>query len=397
MEMKAKNTSRVASIDAMRAITMMLMLFVNDIPALKGVPHWLFHAAADEDMLGFSDTIFPAFLFCVGMSVPFAIDNRLKRGDSQFGVLSHILWRGFALIVMGLFTLNIHTCSESMSYLTYSLLMIVAFFLIWTAYEGTALKGLPFVVNMLKFIGVVILVAVIVWCDVAGKHFETGWWGILGPIGWSYLYTALAYLICRRDMKWVVVAAVITMLLCVVNSSSLIPQDWFLRNMFLSFIPGGWAEHAFCMAGLAASMLIRHNRSNEVCGRLMAVFLAIGLVMLVAGICSHQYWIISKIQDTPTWLFYCLAIFFPLTAAAYWLMDIKGHVSWTWLIAPAGTATLTCYLLPYVWYPVADTLGLHLPEGWWYGVAGIFISLTYSLIVIQVVRWMKRAGLVVKL
>lgn len=51
--MKAKKTSRVASIDALRAITMILMLFVNDIPALKGVPHWLFHAAADEDMLGF--------------------------------------------------------------------------------------------------------------------------------------------------------------------------------------------------------------------------------------------------------------------------------------------------------------------------------------------------------
>ncbi|MBP5387080.1 MAG: DUF5009 domain-containing protein, partial [Prevotella sp.] len=120
--MKAKKTSRVASIDALRAITMMLMLFVNDIPALKGVPHWLFHAAADEDMLGFSDTIFPAFLFCVGMSVPFAIDNRLKRGDSQFGVLSHILWRSFALIVMGLFTLNCDAGSSCMSYLTYSLL-----------------------------------------------------------------------------------------------------------------------------------------------------------------------------------------------------------------------------------------------------------------------------------
>ena len=31
--MKAPKTSRVASIDAIRAITMMLMLFVNDIPS----------------------------------------------------------------------------------------------------------------------------------------------------------------------------------------------------------------------------------------------------------------------------------------------------------------------------------------------------------------------------
>ena len=49
----------MAAVDVFRALTMFLMLFVNDIPGLKNVPHWLMHAAADEDMLGFSDTIFP--------------------------------------------------------------------------------------------------------------------------------------------------------------------------------------------------------------------------------------------------------------------------------------------------------------------------------------------------
>lgn len=395
--METKKKTRVASIDAMRALTMMLMLFVNDIPSLKGVPHWLFHAAANEDMLGFSDTIFPGFLFCVGMAVPFAIDNRLRRGDSPLGVLGHILSRSFALIVMGLFTLNCYAGAECMSYLSFSLLMIAAFFLIWTDYGGTALRANHRVVRLLKIIGAGVLVALIVWCDSHGKHFEIGWWGILGLIGWSYLVTASAYLLCRRDIRWVVLAAVVAVLLCVVNSSDLIPGDWFTRYLVLSFMPGGWSGHAFCMAGLAASMLMRHFRSKEAHASLVAVFIAIGVLMLLAGIWSHHYWIISKIQGTPTWLFYCLAIFFPLMAAAYWFMDIKGHVAWTWLIAPAGTATLTCYLLPYVWYPVSDALGLHLPSGWWYGIPGILISLAYSLLIIQLVRCMKRPGLIVKL
>ena len=395
--MDIKKTSRVASIDAMRALTMMLMLFVNDIPSLKGVPHWLFHAAADEDMLGFSDTIFPAFLFCVGMSVPFAIDNRLKRGDTPFSVLSHILWRSFALIVMGLFTLNVGTCSSCMSYLSFSLLMIAGFFLIWLDYHATALKGNHVLIHLLKAIGIVLLVGIIVWCDISGKHFEFGWWGILGLIGWSYLVTSLAYLICRRETKWVIVAAILSILLCMLNSSSLIPYDWFTRNLILPFMPGGWSGHALCMAGLAASLIMRYFKKKEAHGRLIVVFLAIAVLMLVAGILSHPYWIISKIQGTPTWVFFCLAIYFPLMAIFYWLFDIQGHLSWTWLIAPAGSATLTCYLLPYVWYPVQYTTGLHLPEGWWYGVAGIIISLIYSLIIIQVVRWMKRAGIVVKL
>jgi len=376
---------------------MMLMLFVNDIPGLKGVPHWMFHAAANEDMLGFSDTIFPAFLFCVGMSVPFAIDNRLKRGASQWSVLAHILWRSFALVVMGLFTLNCEMGAGNMPYLTYSLLMIAAFFLVWTDYKGTALHSTPLAVTALKVLGAIVMLGMVVWCDLQGKPFVTGWWGILGLIGWSYLVTSLAYLLCRREMRWVLVAAIIGIALCVLNSSSVVPESWFSRNLLLPFVPGGWSGHAFCLAGLAASMLMRHYKALERHTMLIVLFLLIGAVMLVAGLAAHPYWIISKIQGTPTWLFFCLALFFPLTAFAYWLMDIKGHTAWTRLIAPAGTATLTCYLLPYVWYPVCGALGLHLPQGIYYGVAGILISLAYSLIVIQIVRGMKQIGLVVKL
>ena len=68
---------------------------------MKNVPHWLMHAAADEDMLGFSDTIFPAFLFCMGMSVSFAIQNRYKKGDTTTQVIAHIFWRTVALIAWG--------------------------------------------------------------------------------------------------------------------------------------------------------------------------------------------------------------------------------------------------------------------------------------------------------
>lgn len=104
--MKNLTLQRVAAVDVFRALTMFLMLFVNDIPGLKNVPHWLMHAAADEDMLGFSDTIFPAFLFCMGMSVSFAIQNRYKKGDTTTQVIAHIFWRTVALIAMGLFSLN---------------------------------------------------------------------------------------------------------------------------------------------------------------------------------------------------------------------------------------------------------------------------------------------------
>ena len=56
--MKNLAPQRVAAVDVFRALTMFLMLFVNDIPGLKNIPHWLKHAEMNEDMMGFSDTIF---------------------------------------------------------------------------------------------------------------------------------------------------------------------------------------------------------------------------------------------------------------------------------------------------------------------------------------------------
>ena len=77
------SSTRIYSIDVFRAITMLLMIFVNDFWTLTGIPSWLEHSAADQDFLGFSDIIFPSFLFIVGMSVPYAIQNRLAKGDSR--------------------------------------------------------------------------------------------------------------------------------------------------------------------------------------------------------------------------------------------------------------------------------------------------------------------------
>lgn len=127
--MKTNTLQRVAAVDVFRALTMFLMLFVNDIPGLRNVPHWLMHAQADEDMMGFSDTIFPAFLFCMGMSVSFAVQNRYRKGDSTLQVIAHIFWRTVALVAMGLFTMNSAGVEGGLSHPAFSLLMVAGFFL----------------------------------------------------------------------------------------------------------------------------------------------------------------------------------------------------------------------------------------------------------------------------
>ena len=82
MNQPLSKPKRVAAVDVLRAITMTLMLFVNDFAGIPDIPYWLHHAKMTEDMMGFSDVVFPAFFFCMGMSVVLAIDARYSKGDS---------------------------------------------------------------------------------------------------------------------------------------------------------------------------------------------------------------------------------------------------------------------------------------------------------------------------
>src|SRR6478752_7956973 len=88
---------RVTAIDLVRALTMILMIFVNDLWSLTGIPAWLEHVERGVDGIGLADVVFPAFLFIVGLSMPFAIEARRKKGDSTRQLLLHVITRTIAL------------------------------------------------------------------------------------------------------------------------------------------------------------------------------------------------------------------------------------------------------------------------------------------------------------
>ncbi|WP_373830483.1 DUF5009 domain-containing protein [Bacteroides heparinolyticus] len=387
--MKKATLQRIAAVDVFRALTMLLMLFVNDIPGLRNVPHWLMHAEADEDMLGFSDTIFPAFLFCMGMSVSFAIQNRYRKGDTTLQVIAHIFWRTVALVTMGLFSLNSGGIEGGLSHQWFSLLMVIAFFLVWGVYpKAEGAKKVLF--TALKVAGVLLLAFLVVYKDIHGKPFQTGWWGILGLIGWTYAVCAGIYLFTRENLQRNAIAWFAVTLLAIVGHSGLLLEGYGSRVVLLPFIPGDWTLHAFGMSGLLASLLMQRHADAQCPGRFIGMLCALGAGMFILALVSHGYWIVSKIQATPTWLFYCLALLLPLFGFFYWLTDVKGKAHWFHIIKPAGAATLTCYMLPYVWYAGWQLLHLHYPEALRSGVPGLLRSLLFSFVIV----WL--TGLLVK-
>ena len=84
----APRAPRVLSIDLLRGADVLLMLFVNEVAGVTEAPAFLLHKGADADGMTVTDLVFPAFLFIVGIAVPFALGGRLRRGESRLGVFA---------------------------------------------------------------------------------------------------------------------------------------------------------------------------------------------------------------------------------------------------------------------------------------------------------------------
>ena len=372
-----KNT-RIATIDVFRAVTMFLMLFVNDIPGLKQIPHWMLHAQMDEDMLGFSDIIFPCFLFVMGMSVPFAILKREEKGESIGNTLLHILERTVALIVMGLFTVNLGSydgAATGLPYAWYVILLVISIFLIWNLYpKSIGMRKRLF--QGMKIAGILLMIGL--FCIYEGKNgavFAPKWWGILGLIGWTYLVTTIVFLIVRIRLVYMTLAWLLFLALTVLSHNGMLD---------LSSLPSDMTHHALGVSGAFASVLLIHWGNREHPFKFIGTMIGLGVLMMILFFVSHPYWIISKIQATPTWLFVCNAISFFMVALFYYLTDVKRKTDWFMIIKPAGTVTLTCYIIPYFWYAVQRLLEFHYPAFLCAGVPGLCRSLLFSLVVVWI-------------
>ena len=192
MEYNRLNTKRILSIDAFRGITILVMVFVNELAGMRNIPAWMKHMPADADAMSFVDVVFPAFLFIVGMSIPFAINNRLAKGDSFKQLQQHILFRTLGLLVLGFFMVNAEGGYDEalmhMSINLWALLVFVCAILIWKVYY-TKNKVLVYSLRIIGFLGLLILA--FIYKRENGAPITPRWWGILGLIGWAYFYSCI--------------------------------------------------------------------------------------------------------------------------------------------------------------------------------------------------------------
>ena len=389
---------RLASIDVIRALTMYFMVFVNDLWTDKSIPEWLEHAPGKADAMGFADIIFPAFLFIVGLSIPYSQQSRQARGESKQQIFQHVILRSMALIVMGFFQMNMENYSNQslLPRAVWVILVTVSFFLVWMDYPKEKSKKF----RWLQMSGIAILAIMAAVYKGNSPHgiiwMQPHWWGILGLIGWAYF--ACATITLLFDEKLIVLIAFFIFFVLfnsvVIHNPALFSDLW--KNTIGSLGLGNASNSSITILGVVCAVFYRRyiNQTRKI--EMILIFIAI--ILFVFGFATRPMWGISKIRATPSWTTICSAISILVFAFLIFLVDKKGKENLFKLIKPAGTSTLTSYLLPYLHEAIfLSLIGIHLPLIMRTGWAGVIKSLVFALVIVLITGWLEKRRLRLKI
>lgn len=384
---------RLLSVDAFRALNMLCMVFINDLSGVKGMPLWMDHAKRIEDRMGFADTIFPAFLFIVGLSIPLAIGRKLQKGESFNTIALSIIMRSFALIVMGFLHVNLENYNSAavLPEAVWEILITVGFFLIWLDYPDTLDKTKRYI---LSGTGWAILIVMAILFKGGTPQDPVGlrpsWWGILGIIGWSYLVCAFVYFLAKGRFAAMVIAFLVFIGL------NIIAHALHLK-LKLPVIYDG-SSISLVMAGIVVSLWYARIVAKGYNTKLWLSILLAGCAAIAVGLLIRPYTEgISKIRSTPAWIFICIGISILMFEVMIYLVDFKGKKNWFSLIWPAGTATLTCYLIPYLQLGIYGLIHFEYPHVLNYGIGGFLRSWAVAFIVVIIGGYLERRHLKLKI
>jgi predicted acyltransferase len=388
---------RIVSIDIFRGLTIAVMIFVNALSDVPGLPWWTYHAHASQDVMTYVDMVFPFFLFIVGMSLPLSVAQRLKRNPSLPSLWLHVFLRFVSLLVLGLILANADKADPVRMGIDgnlWGLLGLVSAALYLNVYpKSVRYPHYSTVLRCIGLIGVVILFAIF-RRQTDGGHaawIDPSYPEILGLIAFTYLAVALLY-IPTRGWKWA--ASVFFVLLLGLNLCSAGKLLAFPDRLPLWYWPfGNGAMSCIVMAGVVTSQIFLGIDRRPPVKRAIALSVCLAIVSLLLGWLSIPLGI-SKIRATPTWSLWSIGAAMLLFALIFWICDVKGWTAWAFLFRPAGSNTLLTYLLPDIWDFLLASLGItYLDTHLRFGAAGVWKTAAFTVCMLMLASLLTRAKL----
>jgi heparan-alpha-glucosaminide N-acetyltransferase len=396
--------ARIRSIDLLRGADVLLMLFVNEVAGVAGAPAFLRHKGAADDGMTITDLVFPAFLFVVGMAIPFALGSRLARGESRLAVLRHVVARAAALVVIGVLMVNAeHGVAGWVSLPAWNVLMTLGVLLVWgLPRDGWCGRHR----GALRAFGILLLLFVVVTYrgkDVSGwLQLRPYWWGILGLIGWAYLGVASLYLVIAS--RPAILTALLGLYGCVALADKAGGFGWpTIPGPLVGGIVG--THGAVVLAGCLLGVLVeRHLRSLGSPWRFAAGALGCAAAFSAAGLLLHTLhglhaaFTISKIHATLPWGLLSAALTTAAWVAVFVIADV-GRREWPKAVQIAGENPLFAYLLAPLLlslFELAAPLfgGVNPYEAISQPVAlGLVRSAVFAWVVVRLTGWLRGRGL----
>ncbi len=263
-------------------------------PAFAGIAGQFDHMP--WEWIAFWDLIQPAFMFMVGVAMPFALANRMAKGDTERQLFSHVAWRSFRLIL-------------------------------WSQILGSI--------------------------DMGKMNFQLI--NVLAQIGITYF---LCYLIMKLKFRWQAVIAFLILaghwalfvafpgtegpfLSKTTNIGAVIdtwvfghpnPDNWVNINFLTSTVT--------TLFGVWTGQLLQSKKTHVEKMRIIAVS---AVACLVVGFAIHPWNPIIKRICTSSFTLYSTGWILLMLLGFYWVVEVRGYRKWTFPLVVVGANCIFIY------------------------------------------------------
>jgi predicted acyltransferase len=304
---KSSSPQRYLALDAYRGFIMFILVsggfglaaLASQDPAFTGIADQFEHM--DWQWIHFWDLIQPAFMFMVGVAMPFALANRLAQGASGAGLFRHVAVRSLRLILWS------------------QVLMSIS--------RGTL-------------------------------HFQLI--NVLAQIGLTYF---LCYLIMQLKFRWQAVIAAGILIghwaLFVAfpgTEGPFMSRTTNIGEVIDKFVfghvnPGYWVNINFITStattlfGVWTGRLLQSQRPHQQKMRILAFW---AVVCLAGGVLLNPWNPIVKKICTTSFTIYSTGWVLLMLLAFYWLVEVKGYRKWTFPLIVIGANSIFIYSVDQV-------------------------------------------------
>jgi heparan-alpha-glucosaminide N-acetyltransferase len=151
------------------------------------------------------------------------------------------------------------------------------------------------------------------------------------------------------------------------------------------------------MSGMLVTVILIKLQEKERMKYLIPILLGLSILLIFFGFITRPEWGISKIRATPSWTAICAGITTISFIILHIIADRLELTRWASIMTPAGKSTLTCYLVPYIVYPILALTNFQLPEVLVTGIIGLVKSLVFSLLIIWITGGLNRLKISLKI